>query len=91
MVGQVLRIFTRNLILILQIISAKLNCIVLVIDPRGTGGKGWKFRSYANQKLGYWEPRDLTLVTSEYISKTKTLLIKIELHFGVGHMVVSSH
>lgn len=60
----------------LQIISAKLNCIVLVIDPRGTGGKGWKFRSYANQKLGYWEPRDLTLVTSEYISKNKDIINK---------------
>ncbi|RCK62677.1 Dipeptidyl aminopeptidase A [Candida viswanathii] len=58
----------------LQIISAKLNCIVLVIDPRGTGGKGWKFRSYANNKLGYWEPRDLTLVTSEYIKRNQDII-----------------
>ncbi|EMG48554.1 STE13 Dipeptidyl aminopeptidase A [Candida maltosa Xu316] len=60
----------------LQIISANLNCIVLVIDPRGTGGKGWNFRSFANRNLGYWEPRDLTLVTSEYITRNKDIINK---------------
>ena len=69
-------IFKKFDIGFLQIVSAKLNCIVLVIDPRGTGGKGWKFRSYANNKLGYWEPRDLTLVTSEYINKNKEIIDK---------------
>ncbi|RLV95429.1 Dipeptidyl aminopeptidase A [Spathaspora sp. JA1] len=58
----------------LDIISSKLDAIVLVIDPRGTGGKGWAFASYATNRLGYWEPRDVTLLTSEYIAVNKKFI-----------------
>ncbi|CAI5755797.1 unnamed protein product [Candida verbasci] len=51
-------------------VSANLNTIVLVIEPRGTE-KDWKYKSFANNKIGYWEPRDITLITSEFISKHK--------------------
>ncbi|EGW34146.1 uncharacterized protein SPAPADRAFT_134971 [Spathaspora passalidarum NRRL Y-27907] len=60
----------------LNIISAKLDAIVLVIDPRGTGGKGWKFASYATNNIGYWEPRDITTLTSEYIAVNKKFIDK---------------
>lgn len=60
----------------LQIVSARLNSIILVIDPRGTGGKGWKFKSFAKNNIGYWEPRDLKTITSEYIKKNNKLVDK---------------
>ncbi|CDK24555.1 unnamed protein product [Kuraishia capsulata CBS 1993] len=43
-----------------EVFAASLSAIVLYIDPRGTGGKGWEFQSEARDKIGYWEPRDLT-------------------------------
>lgn len=46
---------------------AMLDCIVLAIDPRGTGGQDWRFMSAATNRIGYWEPRDLVTVTQEYI------------------------
>lgn len=60
----------------LQIVSARLNSIILVIDPRGTGGKGWKFESFAKNNIGYWESRDLKTIASEYIKKNKKLIDK---------------
>jgi dipeptidyl aminopeptidase Ste13 len=52
-----------------DVASASLDAIVLIIDPRGTGGKDWRFAAFATDNLGYWEPRDITTVTAEYISK----------------------
>ena len=51
----------------LKVASAEANAVVLVIDPRGTGGVDWKFQAFANNRIGYWEPRDVKLVTSEYM------------------------
>ncbi|SMN22144.1 similar to Saccharomyces cerevisiae YOR219C STE13 Dipeptidyl aminopeptidase [Maudiozyma saulgeensis] len=50
-----------------QAVVSGLDAIVLQIEPRGTGGKGWKFRSWASEALGYWEPRDITEVTKKFI------------------------
>ncbi|EDO17168.1 hypothetical protein Kpol_1072p38 [Vanderwaltozyma polyspora DSM 70294] len=58
---------TRNTILFEQSVSSGLDAIVLQIEPRGTGGKGWSFRSWARRKIGYWEPRDVTAVTKKFI------------------------
>ncbi|KAI5962486.1 STE13 [Candida pseudojiufengensis] len=55
----------------LDVASSTLNSIIFVIEPRGTGGKDWKFKSYANNNIGYWEPRDIKLITSEFISANK--------------------
>ncbi|KAI5954424.1 STE13 [Candida jiufengensis] len=55
----------------LNVASSQLNAVILVIDPRGTGGKDWKFKSYANNNIGFWEPRDIKLITSEFISANK--------------------
>jgi len=52
-----------------DVASASLDAIVLIIDPRGTGGKDWRFAAFATDNLGYWEPRDITTVVAEYISK----------------------
>ncbi|KAI5958864.1 STE13 [Candida theae] len=52
----------------LKVASAVLNAVVLVIDPRGTGGVDWRFQAFANNRIGYWEPRDIKLITSEYMS-----------------------
>ncbi|KAI5968242.1 STE13 [Candida margitis] len=52
----------------LKVASAALNAVVLVIDPRGTGGNDWRFQAFANNRIGYWEARDVKLVTSEYMS-----------------------
>ncbi|KAK6204587.1 dipeptidyl peptidase IV N-terminal region-domain-containing protein [Scheffersomyces amazonensis] len=59
-----------------HVVSATLNSIVLIVDPRGTGGQGWKFANFAKDKIGYWEPRDLTTYISEYISKNKKFIDK---------------
>ncbi|CCH44252.1 hypothetical protein BN7_3813 [Wickerhamomyces ciferrii] len=48
-------------------VGLKTNAVILYIDPRGTGGQGWKYRSWANGHIGYWEPRDITEVTREWI------------------------
>ncbi|KAK6456067.1 dipeptidyl peptidase IV N-terminal region-domain-containing protein [Scheffersomyces xylosifermentans] len=57
-----------------HVVSASLDALVLVIDPRGTGGQGWEFSSFAKNKLGYWEPRDISTITSEYISVNKKFI-----------------
>ncbi|KAG0667719.1 Dipeptidyl aminopeptidase [Maudiozyma exigua] len=50
-----------------QAVTSGLDAIVLQIEPRGTGGKGWQFRSWASESLGHWEPRDITEVTKKFI------------------------
>ncbi|CCH44250.1 Dipeptidyl peptidase 4 [Wickerhamomyces ciferrii] len=50
-------------------ISSSLDAVVLYIEPRGTGGQGWKHRSWAKRKIGHWEPRDITTVTKKWIEK----------------------
>lgn len=52
-----------------DIVSAKLGAVVLIIDPRGTGSDDWKLKSWAHEKIGYWEPEDIIAVTKDYISK----------------------
>lgn len=54
-----------------EIVSAQLDAVVLLIDPRGTGSDDWKLKKYAYEKLGYWEPRDLTAVVEDYIKVNK--------------------
>lgn len=54
-------------IMMKQTFSAMLDCIVLAIDPRGTGGQDWAFASWARDKIGYWEPRDVVLVVKNFI------------------------
>ncbi|KAG7195432.1 Dipeptidyl aminopeptidase [Scheffersomyces spartinae] len=58
----------------LDVVSSSLDTVVLVIEPRGTGGKSWHFKSFARNRLGYWEPRDLVNVVSEYISTNKAYI-----------------
>ncbi|CDO93595.1 unnamed protein product [Kluyveromyces dobzhanskii CBS 2104] len=55
-------------------ISSSVNAIVLKIEPRGTGGKGWRFKSWANNNIGYWEPRDVVNVTKSYIETHKDVV-----------------
>lgn len=61
-------------------ISEEMNAVVLFIDPRGTGGQGWKYRSYAKGHIGHWEPRDVTEATRlwiqsrNYIDSEKTAI-----------------
>jgi dipeptidyl aminopeptidase/acylaminoacyl peptidase len=52
-----------------DVVSSSLDAIVLFIEPRGTAGQGWKFRSWANKNIGYWEPRDIVKVTKMWIEK----------------------
>lgn len=48
-------------------IVSSLDAIVLRIEPRGTAGRGWSFRSWVKGQIGYWEPRDVTEVTQKFI------------------------
>lgn len=50
-----------------QAIAEGLDTIVLQIEPRGTGGKGWSFKSWAKKKFGYWEPRDVISTVEKYL------------------------
>lgn len=52
-------------------VSSELGAVVLLIDPRGTGSDDWKSKAYASGKLGFWEPRDITAVTKDYIKRNK--------------------
>ncbi|CAR28546.1 hypothetical protein ZYGR_0S01790 [Zygosaccharomyces rouxii] len=60
--------FTKFNVFFQQAVSSGLHAIVLLVEPRGTGGKGWKFKSWAKNKIGYWEPRDITEVTRQFIT-----------------------
>ncbi|CAR22720.1 Ste13p [Lachancea thermotolerans CBS 6340] len=50
-------------------LASSANAIVLSIEPRGTGGRGWPYRSWAKNKIGYWEPRDIISVVKDYVNK----------------------
>ncbi|AET41601.1 Ste13p Ecym_8323 [Eremothecium cymbalariae DBVPG len=64
------RTFTTEFrVLLEQSIVSGLDAIVLQIEPRGTGGKGWEFKSWLKDKIGFWEPRDITEITKTYISE----------------------
>lgn len=52
-----------------DVVSSSLDAIVLFIEPRGTGGQGWRFRSWGNKHIGYWEPRDIVKVSQMWIDK----------------------
>lgn len=52
-----------------DVVSSSLDAVVLYIEPRGTAGQGWRFRSWANKKIGYWEPRDIVTVTKMWLEK----------------------
>lgn len=51
-------------------VSCALNAVVLIIEPRGTGKDEWRIKSFAQKKIGYWEPRDVTTITKRYIKTT---------------------
>lgn len=51
-----------------DVVSASLDAVVLIIDPRGTG---WRTRSFVRGKLGQWESHDLVAVTKDYIKANK--------------------
>lgn len=53
-----------------EVMCSSAKAVVLQVDPRGTG-QAWKSRSYATNNLGYWEPRDLTTLVSEYVAVNK--------------------
>ncbi|VEU21939.1 DEKNAAC102924 [Brettanomyces naardenensis] len=54
-----------------EVVVSSLDAIVLYVDPRGTGGRDWKFQSYAKDKIGFWEPRDVTEVVRKYIDERR--------------------
>lgn len=68
--------FTKFNVFFQQAVSSGLHSIVLLIEPRGTGGKGWKFKSWAKNKIGYWEPRDVTEVTKKFIKLNEPFVDK---------------
>ncbi|SSD61971.1 related to Dipeptidyl aminopeptidase B [Saccharomycodes ludwigii] len=51
-----------------QIIASQLNAIVVVVDGRGTGFKGKKFRSVVRDNLGYYEAIDQINAAKHYAS-----------------------
>ncbi|XBW35896.1 hypothetical protein QEN19_001471 [Hanseniaspora menglaensis] len=57
-------------------IASGLRSIVLEIEPRGTGGKGWKFKQWSSKNIGYWEPRDIQEVVKKYIDEHKEKVIQ---------------
>lgn len=50
-----------------EVVASSLDAVVLMIDPRGTNSKGWWFKSWARNKIGHWEPRDIIAATEKYI------------------------
>ncbi|CAI2041884.1 hypothetical protein SEUBUCD646_0H02550 [Saccharomyces eubayanus] len=62
---------TKSSLAFEQSVASGLDAIILQIEPRGTGGKGWSFRSWARGRLGYWEPRDIIEVTKKFLQKNK--------------------
>ena len=55
-------------------ISSSLNTIVLEIEPRGTGGKGWNFKNWSNNNIGTHEPKDFQEVVQKYIESHKSCI-----------------
>lgn len=50
-----------------EVVASSLDAIVLLVDPRGTDSKGWNFRKWSRNKMGYWEPRDIIAATKKYM------------------------
>lgn len=65
---------TKHSVFFEEAICSGLDAIVLEIEPRGTGGKGWKFKKWAKERMGYWEPRDVVEVTKRYIAQNEGLI-----------------
>ncbi|KAH3673639.1 hypothetical protein WICMUC_003542 [Wickerhamomyces mucosus] len=57
-----------------DVISSALEAVILYVEPRGTGGQGWKYRSWAKDKIGYWEPRDITSVAKKWINEDNSYI-----------------
>lgn len=53
-----------------DVVSAELNAIVLIVEPRGTGKDDWKVKTFALKNIGFWEPRDVTAITKKYVKTT---------------------
>ncbi|AQZ15063.1 STE13 (YOR219C) [Zygosaccharomyces parabailii] len=68
--------FTKFSVFFEHAVASGLRAIILQIEPRGTGGKGWKFKNWVKGKLGYWEPRDITEVTKKFIKFNEDLVNK---------------
>lgn len=58
---------TKSSVFFEQAVAQGLDTIVLQIEPRGTGGKGWEFKSWARKNIGHWEPKDIIETTKKYI------------------------
>lgn len=61
-------------------VSDDLNAVIIYIDPRGTTGQGWDYRSWSTGRIGYYEPRDITRAiktwvdSHSYINENRTAL-----------------
>lgn len=64
-----------------EVIASQLDAIVVVVDGRGTGMKGTKFRSLVRDKLGDYEARDQISAAAQYGTKSYVDAEKISL-FG---------
>lgn len=54
-------------------ISSNLDTIVLEIEPRGTGGKGWDFKKWSTKNIGTHEPSDFQQVAKYYLESHKNI------------------
>ncbi|ODQ80715.1 hypothetical protein BABINDRAFT_160942 [Babjeviella inositovora NRRL Y-12698] len=52
-----------------EAVSSSMDAVVLYIEPRGTGAKGYEFRRFAYDRIGHYEPRDITTVAQKWIAK----------------------
>lgn len=71
------RTYTRKFsVFFEQAVASGLDAVVLEIEPRSAGGQGWKYKSMAKEKLGYWEPRDIAYVTRTFIQHNEANIDK---------------
>lgn len=64
-----------------EVVASQLDAIVVVVDGRGTGFKGTKFRSLVRDRLGDYEARDQISAAAQYAAKSYVDAQKISL-FG---------
>lgn len=50
-----------------EVVACSLDAVVLYVEPRGTGNRGDKFREFAYDQIGHYEPRDITAAAREWI------------------------
>ncbi|AMD19789.1 HCL362Wp [Eremothecium sinecaudum] len=55
-------------------VASGLDAIVLQLEPRGTAGRGWSYRRWSTDNIGYWECRDITEITRKYIESHSDLI-----------------